>query len=202
MREVNISTQYGKVYGQAAGAAGESLVLGVHGWSKRNGWHTWAPLLQPLGQAGFHAVSVDMPGWGNSPAWSAAQMDADTGVKALWEIITRLNSERASLMGKSWGGGIALEFALRHPNMVSSLILSAPAYRDFDRLKRLKQTVLLVWSKDDPVIPYRYSSSFQEVIPESSLVTYESGGHSAAPMNASDFAPLAIEFLLGAIGKR
>ena len=57
MREVNISTQYGKVYGQAAGAAGESLVLGVHGWSKRNGWHTWAPLLQPLGQAGFHAVA-------------------------------------------------------------------------------------------------------------------------------------------------
>lgn len=199
MREVHISTQYEKIYGHAAGAAGDSLVLGIHGWSKRNGWHTWASLLQPLGQAGFYAASVDMPGWGNSPAWSTGQMDADAGVRALGEIITGLNSQKASIMGKSWGGGIALEFALRYPQLVSCLILSAPAFRDFDRLKELEQPVLLVWSKDDPVIPYSYSSSYGEVIPRSTLVTYESGGHSAAPKNASEFAPLAIEFLLESV---
>jgi hypothetical protein len=23
------------------------LVLGLHGWSQRNGWHTWEPLIAP-----------------------------------------------------------------------------------------------------------------------------------------------------------
>jgi pimeloyl-ACP methyl ester carboxylesterase len=57
---------------------------------------------------------------------------------------------------------------------------------------------LLAWSKDDPVIPYGFASSFTRAIPSMKLVTYESGGHSAGPKNADSFAPLVIEFLLSA----
>ena len=196
MHEINIVTEHGMVYGQAAGDPISPLVLGVHGWSKRNGWHTWASLLQPLGLAGFYALSLDMPGWGKSLAWRSKPMDSVEGVGALVAIIAGLDKQRASIMGKSWGGGIALELAIQYPEMVRKLILSAPAYHNFDRLSGLTQPVLLAWSKDDPVIPYSFASSFTEVIPTIKLVTYESGGHSAGPKNASDFAPLVIELLL------
>jgi pimeloyl-ACP methyl ester carboxylesterase len=198
MREININTGHGKVYGQAAGEPSSPLVLGIHGWSQRNGWNTWAPLLQPLGLAGFYAVTVDMPGWGKSLAWRKEPMDADEGVRVLAAIIAGLDKVEASIMGKSWGGGVALELAIRHPNMVRNLILSAPAFHEFDRLSDLRQPVLLAWSKDDPVIPYGFARSFAKVIPSMKLVTYESGGHSAGPKNADSFAPLVIEFLLSA----
>lgn len=196
MREININTEHGKVYGQAAGDPISPLVLGVHGWSQRNGWNTWAPLLQPLELAGFYAVSVDMPGWGKSLAWRKEPIDAEEGVRVLAAIIAGLDKKQASIMGKSWGGGIALELAIRYPKMVRNLILSAPAYHEFDRLSYLKQPVLLAWSKDDPVIPYSTAGLFTRAIPLIKLVTYESGGHSAGPKNADDFAPLAIELLL------
>jgi pimeloyl-ACP methyl ester carboxylesterase len=196
MHEIKITTENGEVYGKAAGDPTSPLVLGVHGWSKRNGWHTWSPLLQPLGAAGFFAVSVDMPGWGLSPAWREEPMDAAEGVRSLAAIIAGLEKDRASIMGKSWGGGIALETALRHPDVIEKLILSAPAYYDVEKLAELSQPVLLAWSEDDPVIPYRRARAFLEVVPSIKLVTYTQGGHSAGPKNAGDFAPLAIDFLL------
>jgi pimeloyl-ACP methyl ester carboxylesterase len=71
MQEIHLTTQLGTVYGQAAGEPGNPVVLGIHGWSQRNGWHSWSPLLEPLAEAGFYAVSVDMPGWGDSSVVTA-----------------------------------------------------------------------------------------------------------------------------------
>ncbi|MFN2190170.1 MAG: alpha/beta fold hydrolase [Candidatus Promineifilaceae bacterium] len=195
MKEITINTARTPIAGLVSGSLGDELVLGIHGWSQRNGRHTWAPLLDFLGEAGFYAVSVDMPGWGESPAWSSSPISTELALEALNAIITSLGYKRASLMGKSWGGAIALELALRTPEAVSSLILTAPAFREPLRLKTLQQPVLLAWSEDDPVIPYQYASAFIEVIPLVELVTYDSGGHSAGPKNAEHFAPKTVEFL-------
>ena len=62
-----IQTENGLIYGMCAGDPGSALVLSLHGWSQSNGWQTWQPLLQPLAEAGYYVVSVDMPGWGQSP---------------------------------------------------------------------------------------------------------------------------------------
>ena len=193
--EIFVETDFGVVYGRSAGDSRMHLVLGIHGWSKRNGWQTWAPLLEPLSAAGFFVVSVDMPGWGESPAWTSGSMTVDEGVEALRAIISGLGKENATIMGKSWGGGIALEMALKHSQLVSALILSAPAFSRLDRLGGLSQPLLLAWSKDDPVIPFRYSKEWVIAYPSTKLVAYETGGHSAAPNNAEDFSPIAVEFL-------
>jgi len=195
MQEISIATDHEAVYGQGFGESGNHLVLCVHGWSQRNGWHTWAPLLQPLGEVGFYAVSIDMPGWGKSPSWSNLPMTTDLGIEALGAIIAGLGYQQASLMGKSWGGGLVLEMALRYPDTVKGLILSAPAFRDFVRLQSLTQPVLLAWSKDDPVIPYSYAAAYIEAIPTIELVSFKSGGHSAGPKNADRFSPMAVDYL-------
>lgn len=195
LNDLIISTEQSNVFAKAAGDPETPLVLGVHGWSKRNGWQTWEPLLAPMGQAGFYAVSVDMPGWGRSEPWAGGPLTMDNGVEALTAIIKSLKKNRAVIMGKSWGGGIAIETAMRHPRLISKLILSAPAFRDLDRLSKLSPPVLLAWSKDDPVIPYKYARKYEATVPNIQLVTYDNGGHSAAPNNDGNFTPVAIEFL-------
>jgi pimeloyl-ACP methyl ester carboxylesterase len=193
MKDLWVDTPYGKVYGKTAGQG--PFVLGLHGWSQRNGWHTWEPLLEPLAAAGFRAVSVDMPGWGRSDPLPGGKITPERAVAVVVALLDALGAGTAALMGKSWGGGVALQAALDHPDRVARLILSAPAFRNPGRLHELTQPVLLAWATDDDVIPIRYARAYVEQVPDIHLETYETGGHSAAPKNAADFAPKAIEFL-------
>jgi pimeloyl-ACP methyl ester carboxylesterase len=195
LNDIWIETPEAKIFGKSAGQPDHPLVLGLHGWSQRNGWHTWEPLLEPLASAGFFALSVDLPGWGQSDPWGSTPTSNEQGVEAVLAIIEFLGKGSAVLMGKSWGGAVAIETALRHPNQISKLILTAPAYTNFTALRGLTQPILLAWAEDDPVIPFAYAVKFAESIPHVQLETYPTGGHSAAPKNAADFAPKAVNFL-------
>lgn len=194
MDELFVETGAWRVFGKSAGRRGDPLVLGIHGWSQRNGWHTWEPMMRPLADAGFWVVSVDMPGWGRSEPLEAEPPEEDFAGTVLG-ILDGLAVETAVLMGKSWGGGVALEVALNQPARVSKLILTAPARLNLDGLAALQQPVLLAWAEDDPVIPFRYADRFASVIPNIQVERYAKGDHSAAQKNVADFAPKAIEFL-------
>ncbi|MCB8965328.1 MAG: alpha/beta fold hydrolase [Chloroflexota bacterium] len=195
METIFIDTEFGKVHAKAAGDANNPLVLGLHGWSQRNGWHTWEPLLQPLADAGFYVVSVDMPGWGLSIPAKPEPLTNGRSLEAVLAILDGLQCPQATLMGKSWGGGVAIAVALEHPQRIHKLILTAPAFHQLEQLFGITQPVLLAWAEDDPVIPFSYADQFAAAIPSCQLETYASGGHSAAPQNAADFAPKAIDFL-------
>ncbi len=193
MEAIWIDIPSGRVFGMTAGDG--PLVLGLHGWSQRNGWHTWEPLIEPLATGGFRVVSVDMPGWGNSPAVGDGRLSSEQAVDVVLALLDGLGAETAALMGKSWGGGVALRTALDYSKRITKLILSAPAFRDFGRLEHLPQPVLLAWAEDDDVIPIGHAETYTDHVPDIRLETYESGGHSAAPENADDFAPKVISFL-------
>lgn len=193
MQDIWIETAYGSVHGMADGSG--PLVLGLHGWSQRNGWHTWQPLIAPLAEAGFRIVSVDMPGWGQSPPLASGQITPESAVAVVLALLDGLEAESAVLLGKSWGGGVALLTALDHGQRVSKLILSAPAFRRFDRLAELRQPVFMVWAEDDPVLPCALAGDYLSRVPHMELVKYPRGGHSAAAANAADVAPKVIGFL-------
>lgn len=195
LTEHNIQVPNGRIYGKSSGDQSDPLIIGIHGWSQRNGWHTWEPLLEPLGNAGFFALSVDMPGWGQSEPWGSGPLSQEQGIEAVLAILSALGKNSAVLMGKSWGGAVSVMTALAHPNKVTKLILTAPAYSNYTALNGLTQPVLLAWAEDDPVIPYSYAPKFAEAAPNVQLETYPTSGHSAAPKNAVDFAPKAVEFL-------
>ena len=199
MIDFEIITPRGPIRGKQAGQndqdPNQQVALGIHGWSQRNGWHTWEPMMMPLANAGIHTISIDMPGWGSSPAWQEGPLGYHDAVSAIFAVLDGVGTDTACLMGKSWGGGVALKAAIEHPSRLDRLILTAPAYRDIPRLAGLTQPVLLAWAEDDPVIPYSMAAQYVDHVPEIQLETYATGGHNAAPNNVEDFAPKAIAFL-------
>src|SRR5262245_51574412 len=104
----------GKLYYEMDGT-GETVVLCHAGFVDSGMWdEQWKALT-----ARFRVVRFDMRGYGKS--------DKATGPVSrrqdLYNLLRRLNIERAHLVGCSMGGEIVMDFALYRPEMVSSLIV-------------------------------------------------------------------------------
>ncbi len=108
---------------QRYGSSGVPLVL-LHGWGFQH--HIWADLIPHLAPH-FQVYAVDLPGYGNSPALADASLDALSDVLA-----EQLPS--GIWLGWSLGGLLALNVALRHPNLVKTLhlVTSSPCFVQTD----------------------------------------------------------------------
>jgi 3-oxoadipate enol-lactonase len=76
----------------------------------------WSEQLEKLGAAGYRAVAPDLPGFGEAPI----------GDEPWFDVLATMDSlgiERASVVGNSWGGGVALRVAAVAPERVSALVL-------------------------------------------------------------------------------
>lgn len=88
----------------------------------------WAGQMQAVAEAGYHVISYDRRGFGESesedvPFSHAVDLEA---------VLDRLGVNAAVLVGNSLGGGIALEFALEHPDRVVALVLIGSALGGFE----------------------------------------------------------------------
>ncbi|MEU4064581.1 alpha/beta hydrolase [Streptomyces wedmorensis] len=80
----------------------------------------WDGQFSALAAAGHRVVRCDLRGFGDSPM-DAAHTHADD----VRDLLDHLGIDRAAVVGSSFGGRVALEFAVRHPDRVSTLALLA-----------------------------------------------------------------------------
>lgn len=110
-----------------AGPADGVPVLCVHGLA---GWaENWSETLRVLGDAGFRAGAVDLPGFGESEA--AAGASYFRGERALYarliaDVLDVLGIREAHVLGHSLGGAVAYMGTVSAPERVRSLTLVAP----------------------------------------------------------------------------
>lgn len=98
-------------------------VLMLHGIG--GGHLAFAPQLETLAQAGFRAVSWDMPGYGHSdPIEPYTFKGLAEKCAALIESLQRTASRPGvTVVGHSMGGMVAQELVLRRPELVERLVL-------------------------------------------------------------------------------
>lgn len=98
---------------------GERAVLLVHGFGAST--VSWKPVVPELSKH-MRVLAVDLPGFGLSdrvPGDYSPEGLADD----LAAFLDQRGVTRASVVGQSWGGSIALAFALRHPDRLDRLVL-------------------------------------------------------------------------------
>ena len=69
-------------------------------------------------------IAFDAPGVGGSPA-PAYPFRIRWFARRLRDLVDALGHEQVDVLGLSWGGALAQEFALRHPDRVRRLVLAA-----------------------------------------------------------------------------
>jgi pimeloyl-ACP methyl ester carboxylesterase len=115
--EVKKETLHGRTVSYAEAGAGPVLLL-IHGMGGSS--ENWRAVIEPL--ARNHTVIVpNLPGHGGSSPggdYSVGGLAAD-----LRDLLLVLAHDRATLVGHSLGGGIAMQFAYQFPEIVERLVL-------------------------------------------------------------------------------
>jgi len=111
-------TLHGRESGYLGGGAGPVLLL-IHGMAGT--CENWRDVAEPL--ARHHTViAPDLPGHGVS-AGGPGDYSLGSLASGLRDLLLVLGHERATLVGHSLGGGIAMQFAYQFPEMVERLAL-------------------------------------------------------------------------------
>ena len=109
---------HGREVAYVVGGEGPTLLL-IHGIG--GDWRTWEPVLDGLARQ-HHVVAVDLPGHGGS-AKGAGDYSLGALASALRDLGGALGLERATVVGHSLGGGIAMQFAYQFPERCERLVL-------------------------------------------------------------------------------
>lgn len=113
-----------QLYYRTAGSGRDTVVV-VHGGPGLSSAYL-APDLQRLA-VGRTLFFYDQRGSGRSAAVrDTAELGIDDHVGDLERLRERLGLQRLTLVGHSWGGGVAVRYALTHPDRVRRLLLIAP----------------------------------------------------------------------------
>ena len=117
-----VETALGRIHVSIWGAENAKTVVMTHGMA------AWGGLWQETAEAlkgEYRVIAVDMPPFGFSDRQDQ-DFSRSRQTQRLKALETALDLRGYLLVGHSYGGGIALEMALLHPENVKALVLVAP----------------------------------------------------------------------------
>lgn len=88
------------------------------------------PLIAPLSSR-YRVITPDLRGSGKS--WSGERLTFDQLADDVAALLDHIGVDRAVVGGVSGGSGVALRFALRHPDRTAALVLVQPVYAGEER---------------------------------------------------------------------
>jgi abhydrolase domain-containing protein 14 len=187
-----------KLHWLEAGPPDGLSVLLLHGARFHSG--TWRQLgtLEKLAKEGFHAVALDLPGYGASPAPApGAKLD-------LLAFIAAQKLGTPVVLSPSMSGKVSLPLVTGHPEQVSGFVAVAPVElaAHESALRKLALPTLIVWGEKDDVVPLAQGKALQTWVKDSRLVVLKGARHPCYLDRPDEFHAALIGFLHSVAAKR
>ncbi|HYR92563.1 MAG TPA: alpha/beta fold hydrolase [Methylomirabilota bacterium] len=116
----------GRAGSRSSGGSRDTPVVMIHGVG---GWaENFREVMEPIARGGRRAISVDLPGFGESESPGRVSHFGPTDAfypKFMLALLDALGVDRAHLIGSSMGGAVAYMTAVTAPERVRSLTLAA-----------------------------------------------------------------------------
>lgn len=118
MEEKTIFVNNLEINYKIAGSGPAILIL--HGWGVSS--ERWLRVQEILARKGYKVIVPDLPGFGKSQELTKS-FDVTNYYNFVLSFVKKIGLNKFSLIGHSFGGGLAAEFAAENPKMVEALIL-------------------------------------------------------------------------------
>jgi len=102
-------------------------------------WANWRLNLAPISERGFRCIAADMVGFGYTDAPKDLRFSRDIWVDHFAALVDAQTNEKISIIGNSFGGAIALAYAIRFPERIDRLVLMGAVGLDFPITNGLDQ---------------------------------------------------------------
>jgi pimeloyl-ACP methyl ester carboxylesterase len=120
-REILLHGQHVTFLEAGADCDGPVVVL-LHGLASSS--QTWSSVLPLLGRHA-HVIAPDLLGHGQSAKPRTGDYSLGAYAAGLRDLLVALNLNSATIIGHSFGGGVAMQFAYQFPEMTERLVLEA-----------------------------------------------------------------------------
>ncbi|MBI2648177.1 MAG: alpha/beta fold hydrolase [Thaumarchaeota archaeon] len=155
----------------ATAGQGKHLIL-LHGGDTRESWMTWESFL-PLANW-YSLIMPDLIGFGKSsrpnetPAYTVQ-------ARIVAEMMDRLSVPTGVLVGSTWGGQVALQFAIDQPERVEGIVLISSTYdkSQLPRLRKVRRPTLILWAEDNMVAQLKAGYLLRDAIGTTRLEVLE-----------------------------
>ncbi|OGF51694.1 hypothetical protein A3H04_03505 [Candidatus Giovannonibacteria bacterium RIFCSPLOWO2_12_FULL_43_11c] len=157
-------------YFKTAHVSGRPTVIFLHGLSANH--TTWLNIMEKIAANGYNAIAPDIRGHGESDmAKERSRYRLEIFSNDIELIVKNEGLEKFVLVGYSFGGGIAIDYTIKHPSRVFGLVLvsvnyvSPLLYKNLGFLNPVVYWVLrifaslLKWQKRKSYYTYDHASS-------------------------------------------
>jgi pimeloyl-ACP methyl ester carboxylesterase len=107
---------------EAGADSGGPVVVLLHGLASSS--QTWSTVLPHLGRHA-HVIAPDLLGHGRSDKPRSGDYSLGAYAAGLRDLLITLELDRATVVGHSFGGGVAMQFAYQFPELAERLVLVA-----------------------------------------------------------------------------
>src|SRR3954447_15631832 len=120
-REIRLHRQ-NVTFLEAGADSGGPVVVLLHGLASSS--PTWAQVMPALGRHA-HVIAPDLLGHGRSAKPRSGDYSLGAYAAGLRDLLIALDLDRATVVGHSFGGGVAMQFAYQFPELAERLVLVA-----------------------------------------------------------------------------
>ena len=126
-KPVHVAQRQIRLHGQhinylEAGEGNGLVVVLLHGLASSS--TTWAQVMPLLGRHA-HVIAPDLLGHGESAKPRSGDYSLGSYAAGLRDLLVVLHLDRATVVGHSFGGGVALQFAYQFPELTERVVLVA-----------------------------------------------------------------------------
>lgn len=120
-----------------AGPEDGPLLILLHGFPEF--WWAWRHQITPLAEQGYHVVVPDMRGYNASDApREAGNYRLEVLADDIVALADRFGADRFRVVGHDWGGVVAWELALSHPDRLEQVVAMNAPHPDLWRREALR----------------------------------------------------------------
>lgn len=117
-----------KLHYQEFGDAAKPAILLIHGY--RSSALVWRASAPAIAESGFHVIAVDLAGFGYSNKPRSFEYTIAAQARLISRFMERIGIGRATVVGSSYGGAVAVTIALDYPERVEKLVLTDTVIND------------------------------------------------------------------------